>query len=280
MTTRSVAYTIEIDAAGNPQPLTLEPPIPGFTVIKAVVIANGSGSVAQLNGVADQGVDTPALLPLTQDIFPFTNVRGQIHVTWLTSGPVPITPYMVATFSDDPAVDFAGKVYPASLSPLITVAVSDMYNPVPVETTGGGGAGSLLNWASYGASVAHFTAGDPVAWTPEKTNNFDYLNGAGTGLIFPPDTISLVALSGTASYNSTDASFLSINLEGVAGAYGASVFQVSSATPQAYEANMAFDSLYDSSLGDTPLQYILEDASSTDPTEIALLLSIMSFATP
>lgn len=182
---------VPVNASGVPQPLTLEPPIPGFTVFKAVVIANGTGSVAQLQGVGDMGVDTPALVPLTQELYSFTNVRGAIQVTWETAGPVPTVPYLVATFSDDPDVDFAGKVYPAALSPMIMVAVSDLYNPVPIETTGGsGGVGTLINYATYQSAAL---GGNPV-------NDWDLVQGdfaysGGTDIAFPDDSVSLVVVT-------------------------------------------------------------------------------------
>lgn len=191
---------VPVNASGVPQPLTLEPPIPGFTVFKAVVIANGTGSVAQLQGVGDMGVDTPALVPLTQELYSFTNVRGAIQVTWQTAGPVPTTPYLVATYSDDPTVDFAGKVYPAALSPMVQVAVSDMFNPVPIIVQSGGGGGVII--AQGGGSATGLDAGNGnVQFTDGGQSTFAYLQSDNESFGFPPDSITLCTFKVIVNYS-------------------------------------------------------------------------------
>jgi hypothetical protein len=193
MTQIAEVYNIQVDANGVPQPLVVTSPgNQDFSVWKAVVIANNSGFVGQIAGVADTLVDAPAIQPLTQDVFPFNRIRGPMRITWPAGGAIPIPPTLTATFTDDPARDLAGKSYPSPLATTAVVSVSDLYNPVPIQTSGGGGGGGLLQYAYFGTAHAETS---PVTWVsaPPGDSGFAYLDGANQELIaLPADSITQI----------------------------------------------------------------------------------------
>lgn len=118
MATEAVVYPISGGQSGVAYvDLDLSPPNQyGFTKWRGVVLANYSGGIAQIIGAGDDLTNTPALNPFTMDYFDFTNARGAMRAHWLNTGTTPPGgAQIVATFSDDPAVDFAGKVYPSAL---------------------------------------------------------------------------------------------------------------------------------------------------------------------
>ena len=195
------------------------------------------------------------------------------------TGLVADTPYIAVFQGQQIPEDQAVGAYPNPL-PTVIVVTGPGGGPIPVTPTGG--AGSLVNWANYELNVSHITAGLPLPWTAYSTGNFVYLNGAGTGLVFPPATQTLLAISGTAIFASTDNSDFEINWIGASSTiYGdGAACTFNAAAPVGFEANMGFSTVYDSAAGDTPLELIPQDASTTDPTQLLLRLALLSWATP
>lgn len=193
MTQISQVYEIAVAMDGTPQPLTIQPPGNVFSTWKALVIANNSGFVGVLQGVDDNFLSQPAIQPLTQDLYPYNNVRGSLTVVWPLGavGGVPQPPTLTATFTDDPRVDFAGKSYPSPLATTTIVSVSDLYNPVPIQTTSGGGGGGLLDFGVYSAS-GYPDSGSPITTWEASSGTFPYVNDDSTTFAFPPDSVTII----------------------------------------------------------------------------------------
>jgi hypothetical protein len=146
-----------------------------------------------LEGVDDNFLSQPAIQPLTQDLYPYNNVRGALTVVWPLGavGGIPQPPTLTATFTDDPQTDFQGKSYPSPLATTTVVSVSDLYNPVPIQTTGGGGGGGLLDFGVYSASGYPADEGPITTWEA-SSGTFAYVNDDSTTFAFPPDSVTII----------------------------------------------------------------------------------------
>lgn len=187
MTQISQVYEIAVAMDGTPQPLTIQPPGNVFSTWKALVIANNSGFVGVLQGVDDNFLSQPAIQPLTQDLYPYNNVRGSLTVVWPLGavGGVPQPPTLTATFTDDPKADFAGKSYPSPLATTTVVSVSDLYNPVPIQTTGGGGGGGGMLAFLAATSAVPYT--DPIVWDIGINSDYAYFDVGSENIISLPE---------------------------------------------------------------------------------------------
>lgn len=202
MTIESVEYGITV-SGGVPMPLTLKPPKDGYTSYKAVVISNYSPFVAYLTGTDDTAANVPTLPPYTANKFPYTNKSGPIEVTFgslLTQQGV--IPDIIAQFSDDPAHDFKGEVYPTALP----VAVPSSANVTQV----GGGTSTTRT------TVVHATSGVLLLGSTPPTEAYRlqravWESGDNGTTVF---RARLYAVAGTYSAFFNPAGVLNDNLEG------------------------------------------------------------------
>lgn len=194
MTVQSKTYTVQLDAANNPEPLDLTGAAVNFTTTRWIVVNNLSPYIMELEGVGDNNTNEASVPPGTANKYAWTNKVGPLIANWVNpiTGAPPSSPQVVVEYSDLPdGSDLAGT-YPTTLSSGVTIGSLTgsvtLSGPVTIDTVEGsisiGSTETLFGPTNVGSGGGNITINPVSPGSQMRTLIISALHvGGGTPLI-------------------------------------------------------------------------------------------------
>ena len=221
-----------------------------------------------------------------QELLPWngTAVAGPILVTAMltpvvvATGLVPLTNYKLIWHGYEGDLGEGEQAAPGTLMPSSAANTVQVVGPGggPVPVTPTAGMGSLVNYAYYKGSP-----GNPVSDWDSLWGNFDYLPDS-TNISFPPDTVSLVAVTFDVRNDVTPMVTQAIVLIRASdnGAIAVNGQDFTGGTGEAGELGASATAVADTASAAAPFPWNVAAIETGGDSPVVVWLSILSYAHP